>query len=225
MKTKKWVMLCLMLLLTGCSGMDMKVMSNEEYLAISPAERQEYLNSIKERDILIREKQRDEYQRGLAVEFESGGSAYTKIWDRHFKIVYVYPKNSAGMAGAGIETQAVLAMKTDENGDLVYEQDRISGMLKPVTILANVATQEELGRMLIRGGFQVAAGAVNGLGASLVHRLVNANDCSGGACGGSPIINQNLVKSEAFSGATSAIEAGINATVGATCPGGCVGLE
>lgn len=210
--TKLLAISAVVLLLSGCSSLT--VMSNEEFIAASPKEKQEYLDKMDAEEQSLESKRTREYLAGREVEFSAGNAKYTKIWDRQAKIVYVYPGHSPG--GTGIETQSILALRTDENGNVLYDQTG-----KPIVILANVATQEELGRVLIKGGFQVAAGAVNGMGASLINRLVNAGDCSNGGCG-TPIVNQNLVSSEARSAAESAVKAGVNAVLGSCPSGNCV---
>ncbi len=206
--------LAAILLLTACAGGG-TVMDNSDYLSADKAGRSAYLKKIQEEENALVEKRNVEYHLGRPVQFDTGDAKYTKQWDRQAKIVYVYPGHSPG--GMGIETQSILALRTDENGDVLYGPDN-----RPVTILANVATQEEFGRMMVKGGFQIASGAVNGMGASLINRLVSANnDCSNGGCG-NPIVNQNLVKSESVSGSNADVKTGINATLGGSCgPSGC----
>ncbi|MEY3784006.1 MAG: hypothetical protein RLZZ230_328 [Candidatus Parcubacteria bacterium] len=214
---KLLVMLTVVTLLSGCAiskGVVTESMDNAKYLASSEAERSAYLGQIQEEDQTLSQKRDIEYVLGRPVPFGDGDTRYIKQWDKFSKIVHVYPGHSPG--GNGIETQAVISMRTNDKGELLYDQTG-----RPIIILANVATQEELGRVLIKGGFQIAAGAVNGLGASLVNRLVNSGSCSGGNCGGSsPIINQNVVRSESTAGSLADVGVKIDTAIGGLCGSG-----
>ncbi len=210
--TKLLAISAVVLLLSGCGinkGVVTDSMDNADYLSASEAERSAYLNKIQAEEQALAKKRSTEYMLGRPVPFGDGDTRYTKQWDKDNSIVHVYPGHAPG--GTGIEAQSVLSMRTDENGNVLYDQTG-----KPIVILANVATQEELGRVLIKGGFQVAAGAVNGMGASLINRLVNAGDCSNGGCG-TQVVNQNLVSSKSDSTADAAVKAGVSAVLG-TCP-------
>jgi hypothetical protein len=198
-------------LLVACAshqGFVTETMNDADFVKASSEVKSQYLKVVKEESELLDSKKNVEYQSGRPVSFGDGDTWYVKQWDKAHKVVYVYPANSPG--GTGIETQSILSMRTDERGDLIYDQ---SG--RPLILLANVATQEELGRVLIKGAFQVLGAGVNGALAA----KIQADASCGDNCGNTTLINAGGSSSAAALSETVA-QSVLNAAFQSSCPSG-----
>lgn len=190
-------------------------MSDKDYLAAAPEDREAYLKAIKDEQVALATKLETEYRAGRPVTRGTSATGYTMQWDSFHKIVYIYPGHNPG--SMSIESESVMAYLTNEDGDILVE-DTPAGS-RPVKLLANVATQTGANRMLIQAGAQVFASGVNGALAAKI--AADANDCDG--CGGLPAINVN---SQASSGSIAeAVGTGNSTAVTGSCPsGGCLSV-
>jgi len=157
---------------------------------------------------------REIFEAGEPVQIGSEATGYTMLWAKPMGMTYIYPGHTNG--GMGMEQNAIMAIATDEHGNFIREQTR-GGGVRPVVVMANVATQEGLGRFLARGAFQVTGAAVNGA----VAAQIRANNTCSENCG-SPIFNRveaaSQSASEATGTGTASAASGDCATCGALRP-------
>ena len=149
----------LMLALGACSSVT-STMSDDRYLSAKEEKRQEYLAAIEEEDRILREKKEAEYQVGRPVIYERNGIFRTVQWDRKLGMIYIYPGKKTGLMS--LDTHGVIAVRATPDGKIKYDADGRGGE-RPTTFLANVATEQGLGRVLLQGGFQVLSFGANGL--------------------------------------------------------------
>ena len=128
------------------------------------------------------------YLRGDPVSYGNGRTGFTLQWNRIARMAYVYPGHTTG--AMGLDTSAMMAFATDAHGNTLAGNGG-----SPIVLLANVATQEGVGRFGLRLGTQVLGAAANG---ALAARI-NADATCSENCG-SPI--QIAVGSNSTSTAT-----------------------
>lgn len=214
------------LLLGACASTPMPGPSQSQWLQMSEADRlaaaeeaKAYRDSFQSWWVEIGQPL---YEARQPVRIGSGENGYTMQWHTlpgQFDAVTFYPgHNPEGMHGNNSE--GMYTALADKNGNILYRKDGKTGAVAPNKILANVTTSEDVNRMVVKGAFQVAAGALNGIGAA----IVRANDDCGDNCGNTTLINS----ANPVSLAESAAGAVSNAAVGITssgCPSGnCVAV-
>lgn len=207
---KKILSLVVVLLLTGCGtmgGMVTATMSDADFVSAAPEQRDAYLKNIQEEAFVLSTKKEVEYQSGRPVYYGDSKTGYTLQWNRRLGLVSVYPGHVTGPMG--MESAALLVLRADERGNIHYQQ--AGGVDKPTTILANVANQEALGRLFVKGGFQVLSAGANGALAAKIH----ANASCGENCDNIIMVNQG-----GNAGASAGAQAGANVDVNAVL-GGC----
>jgi hypothetical protein len=214
---KKFLSLVVVLLLTGCGtmgGMVTATMSDADFVSAAPEQRDAYLKNIQEEALVLSTKKEVEYQAGRPVYYGDSKTGYTLQWNRRLGLVSVYPGHITGPMG--MESAALLVLRADERGNIHYQQ--AGGVDKPTTILANVANQEALGRLFVKGGFQVLGAAANGAIAAKIH-----SDASCGEnCGNIVMVNQGG-NAGASAGAQAGANVDANIALGA-CPSGNCGV-
>lgn len=178
--------------------------NGDEFLAKSAEERQAELQEIADRGNAREEWMQAKYMAGEPFRSGDNNTGVTIHRDRITGIVSLYPGNDPdGADGPGSEGMYVTL--SDPTGELLFNRGP-QGQLAPIALLANVATEEDLARVVTKGLFQVATGAVSNLGAAIVNKRVPAvDDCDD--CGGPSVINQVL--SQAGSTSTSASESNV----------------
>jgi hypothetical protein len=217
MKKWRYVAFAMVFLSTGCStlkgGHVTPSMSDAAFVKADSEARNSYLKKIQEEDELLTVKKDVEYLAGRPVFYGDKATGFTIQWNKKLSLVSVYPGHITGQMG--LETAAVMVFKADGDGNIHYQNQ--GGVEKPTTLLSSVATQEGLGRLLVKGGFQVLSAGVNGALAA----KINSDASCGSDCG-----NVTMVNTGGNAGARSESQAGsrtdINAILG-SCPGGsCV---
>jgi len=198
----------LIMVLGACSSTT-GTMSDAKFLAAEAEARAEYLASIQEEDRILSRKKETEYEVGRPVVYERDGIFRTVQWDRELGMIYIYPGKKTGMMS--LDTHGVVVVRADSEGNIKYDADGRGGE-RPTTFLANVATEQGLGRVLLQGGFQVVSMGVNG---ALAAEIFSDGSC-GNNCG-----NINLVNQGGVSSATSLAEGTGNASAGASAAVGC----
>lgn len=140
------------------------------------------------------------YLSGEPVSIGNKQTGRTLMWDPLARVTYIYAGHTNGPGG--IERTSSQAFKTDEHGNPLTGQGQL---------LANVSTQEGIGRFASRLGVQAIAPMGSGLGAAAIH----ANNACDENCGDS-----NLLISQSSSESTATGTG--SATAGSGCPsGGC----
>ncbi len=219
---RAFVILFFVMAVTGCAstlpgGLVTPSMSDEDFVKASPEARDSYLKVIQEEDVLLTAKKDMEYQSGRPVFFGDKQTGFTMQWNKKLALVSIYPGHVSG--AMGMETAAVLVFKADAKGNIHYQNQ--GGVEKPTTLLANVATQEGLGRLFVKGGFQVLSASVNGAWAA----KIAADATCGANCGNVTMVNTG---SNALAGASSNAQSGanvdVNAVLGACPSGACTAI-
>ncbi len=199
-------------ILTGCStlqgGLVTPTMSDETFVKSTKEERESYLKVIQEEDVLLTAKKDTEYLAGRPVFYGDKQTGFTIQWNKKLALVSIYPGHITGQMGT--ESAAVLVFKADAKGNIHYQNQ--GGVEKPTTLLANVATQEGLGRLFIKGGFQVFSAGVNGAWAA----KINADAACKGDCGGNVTMVNTGGNALAGSTANSQSNAGMSMGLGCT---------
>ncbi len=215
----KYLILLFAVTLTGCStlqgGLVTPTMSDEDFLKKAPEARSTYLKKIQEEDVLLTAKKDVEYMTGRPVFYGDKSTGFTIQWNKKLSLVHLYHGHITNTMG--LESLAALTLKADSMGNIKYETQ--GGVEKPTTLLANVSTQEGLGRLFVKGGFQVLSAGVNGALAA----KINSNASCGENCNNVTMVNTG---GNALAGASSDAQSGavvdVNAVLG-TCPSGdCV---
>ena len=148
-------------------------MDNADFVRASAEDRAAYLNNVSAEDRLITQKRQAEYLAGRPVEYGNGRTGYTLQWNRIARMAYVYPGHTTG--AMGMETSAMMAFATDAHGNTLSGNGG-----SPIVLMANVATQEGLGRVALGLGTQVVGAAVNGS----IAAKINADGSCGENCMG-----------------------------------------
>jgi hypothetical protein len=199
------------LALTGCStlpgGFVTETMSDADFVKAAPEARESYLKTIQEEDVLLTSKKDVEYMAGRPVFYGDKASGFTIQWNKKLALVSVYPGHITSQVG--MESLAILVLKADAKGNIHYQNQ--GGVEKPTTLLANVATQEGLGRLFVKGGFQVLSAGVNGAWAA----KINADATCKGDCGGN--ITMVNTGGNALAGSSAQSLSSTNATIGLGC--------
>lgn len=213
---KLFIFLCSALTLTGCASMSgglvMPSMSDKDYYEASPETREAYLKNIQEEDNLIGLKKDTEYLAGRPVFYGDSSTGYTIQWNKKLALVAVYPGHTTGMMG--MESAALLVFKADSKGNIHYQNQ--GGVEKPTTLLSNTSTQEGVGRLFVKGGFQILGAGVNGLGAAIVQS--NAA-CKGDGCGNggdNVTLIENVIQARSYSDSQSGSKVDFKADLGCT---------
>jgi hypothetical protein len=159
--------------MTACAAgpYSTETMTNQDFLESSASEQDAYLAAVTHERAVLKSKNNTEFKAGRPVYFGTEDTGYTLLWDSDLEIVYVYPGHTSGAMGA--EQESMIALRSDSEGNVKYQS--INGVEQPTILLANVMTQEGIGRALLRGGFQVVSSSVNGAVAAKIY--TNQDDC------------------------------------------------
>lgn len=194
----------------GCAAVGSKAgggyvtptMSDAEYLKASPEEQEQYRGVVKEEYVSLEAKKDIEYISGRPVYYGDTDTGYTVQWDKRLETVFIYPGHVSDPMG--MQTQAIAMFRADTNGKMHFQN--VNGVEKPTTLLTNVATQEGLGRLLVKSGAQILAGAANGAIAAQIRANHGCDDC-----GNTTLINAGGNNSAgALSSAVSESGAGVD---------------
>jgi hypothetical protein len=173
--------------LTGCStlqgGLVTPTMSDKDFVAATTDARNAYLETIQKEDSILTLKKDMEYLAGRPVFYGDKQTGFTIQWNKKLSLVSVYPGHITSQLG--MESAGALLFKADARGNIHYQNQ--GGVEKPTTLLANVATQEGLGRLLVKGGFQVTSAGFNGVLAA----KINADGVCTDNCGNISIVGGN----------------------------------
>jgi hypothetical protein len=207
----KFLILLFALTLTGCAstlsgGLVTPSMSDEDFVKAAPEVRQTYLKTIQEEDVLLTAKKDTEYLAGRPVFYGDKSTGFTIQWNKKLSLVSIYPGHITSQLG--MESAAVLVFKADAKGNIHYQNQ--GGVEKPTTLLANVATQEGLGRLFVKGGFQVLSAGVNGAWAA----KINSDASCGNNCGNINMINTG---GNALAGSTANSQSNAGMSMGLGC--------
>lgn len=204
--------LALLPLLGACaastSGMVEKTMTDQQYLTLSEEKRGEYIAAITDEEDTLTSKKQAEYNAGRPVHYEDPetGLFRTIQWDKMLGMVYIYPGKYTG--ALTMNTHNVITVEATEDGKIKYHPDGRGGMRANV-FLANVASEEGVGRLLIRSGTQVLSSGFSGFAAAKVY----ADKKCGDNCGNITLNNGALSSSGAVSTANSEATTTINGTI------------
>jgi hypothetical protein len=171
---KSLVMLAFALFLGACAtnpGHVTPTMADADFIKAAPAERVKYLKDVEDEDSALTSKKGVEYVSGRPVYYGNEKTGYTLLWDKKLSLLHVFPGHNPG--AMSLETQGVLTLRTDAKGNIFYQKDG-SGVERPTTLLSNVATQEGIGRVILKGGFQVLGAVTNG---ALAAEIAKCKDC------------------------------------------------
>lgn len=206
------------LLTVGCASNSAfnpatQVISDKEFIQKSPEERYEYTQSLRDNSVILAEKKRAEYLAEMPVYTGTKDAGHTLIWNRQLQVVDLYSGHLSKQVA--MERQSQTQFLTNENGDLLLQS--INGVMKPTPILTSSQTQEDLGRVLVKGGLNILGASLNGA----VAAEIMSNEQCGSDCGGDiTLVNQGGVStSEAIAGAIS--NSAVNAVVGGCSTGKC----
>lgn len=202
MQYGKWVLVVAAFLMGGCatSSIVSPTMDNSDYLKATPEQQAAYQEAIKGEQKALAAKLQAELEAGRPVLYGDGATRFTlqKVvlpGDRDL-LAYYPGHNPEGLDGRNSEGMVVLV--TDKQGKVLYKGDN------PVTLLANVATNNDTGRDILTGLFPAI---FNGVGSAIVNKAVNCDGCNGN---GVTVVNQGGL---AVAGAISASDAHSNAVV------------
>ncbi len=145
---------------TGTNGNVGPGMSTDAYLALE--DRAGYEATQDNNAAVIADGRQRAYLRGEPVAYGTRQTGFTLQWNQIARMAYVYPGHSTG--AMGLETSAMMAFATDAHGNTL-----VNGGGSPAILLANVATQEGVGRFGLRLGTQVLGAAANGAIAANIH--------------------------------------------------------
>ena len=165
----------------GCASVGSKAgggfmtptMSDAEYLKASTEEQEQYRSVVVEEDVLLTPKKDTEYMAGRPIYYGDTDTGYTVQWDKRLGTVFIYPGHVTDPMG--LQTQAIAMFRADDQGAIHYQN--VGGVEKPTTLLTNVATQEGIGRLFVKSGAQVLAGAANGAIAAQIRANHDCDDC------------------------------------------------
>lgn len=186
------VILALFPMLGACAssmGMVKKTMTDEQYLSLSDEERGEYIATIADEEKALSLKKDAEYNAGRPVHYEDPetGLFRTIQWDKTLGMVYIYPGKYTSALNMNMHN--VVTVEATEDGKIKYYPDGRGGRRANV-FLANVASEEGIGRLLIRSGTQVLASGFSGAIAAKIY--TDNQDCGDG---GDIILNNGAVSS------------------------------
>lgn len=154
-------------------------MSDSEYLKVSETERVAYRDQLKSDTNDLAAKWQSELEAYLDVrtgDARTGTTIQCSWVPGSYNLINVYPgHNPPGMSGAASE--GFLTLVADKKCQPYYAIAE-DGTPSVVRLLSNVAAQEDIARVMAKGGFQVAGSLFSGVGAQA---LANAKDCDG--CG------------------------------------------
>jgi hypothetical protein len=186
MKLKLATLIPVAILVAGCStlpgGVVTPSMSDSDYVKAAPEAREAYLKAIREESEALTLKKTAEYQAERPVYYGDKVTGFTMLWNKKLQMVSVYPGHVSNPMG--METSSILVLRTDSEGGIHYQNQ--GGVEKPTTLLANVANQEGLSRLLLKGGLQVLGASVNG---ALAAKIAADASC-GNNCGNLTLIQQ-----------------------------------
>lgn len=204
-------------ILAGCGsnggGYLVKTMSDKDYLKASKEEQANYRQAVIKEEIDLQDKKLVEYKSGRPVTYGDKKTGYTLQWDKKLSLVHIYPGHNNGLMG--IEEESLLTLRSDENGNIKYQKfgNGAGGTYEqPTKFLANVATQEGLGRMFLKGGFQVGSAYMNGGYAADKY----SDDNCGDNCGN--LVVNNGSSSGSMSAASANTTSNLSSVIG--CPTG-----
>lgn len=192
---------------TAMPGPNTPTMPDADFVKAAPAERASYLKAIADEATALVSKKDAEYAVGRPIYNGNEKTGYTLQWDKKLSLLYIYPGHNPG--AMSLETQGVLALRTDAHGNIFYQKDG-QGVERPTTLLANVATQEGLGRVFLKGGFQVLSAGANG---ALAAKITSDAQCKEG-CGDTWNIQGGTALAQG--GAAVSVSQGGSSAAGAT---------
>ncbi len=171
-----WIIPAL-LAITACSagGPNTNVtptMTNASYVRASAEDRAAYLSNVQGEDALLTQKNQVEYLAGRPVHYGDGRTGYTLQWNRTMRTAYVFPGHTTG--AMGLDTSAMMAFATDAHGNTLAGNGG-----SPIVLLANVATQEGIGRFGLRLGTQVLGAGINGALAASINAAAQCSENCG----------------------------------------------
>lgn len=213
MKTmlKLLVILALLPLLGACAssttgmGMVKQTLSDKDFLALSEESRSEYVAAITDEEQALTSKKLAEYNAGRPVHYEDPetGLFRTIQWDKMLGMVYIYPGKYTG--AMNMNTHNVITVEATKEGKIKYYPDGRGGKRANV-FLANVASEEGVGRLLVRSGTQILSSGFSGFAAAKVYSDAECGD----NCGNITLNNGALSSAGAVS--TSVSEAATKVT-------------
>lgn len=223
MKTRltHMAVLALASLLTACStpggGSGRNTPTDAEILQMNQEDKLEtFVTEVEtEQEVLVNTKTRL-YKSELPVTFGNEKTGYTMQWDKFNRVVHYYPGHQT--SHFGIDQENTLSLMTDEEGRILFQNTR--GGIEPVRLLANVATQEGMGRVWSKLGVQFGSSVGANLGVGLINA---ATRCEGDECGGPTVINQVGASAGARSESISQQQSGVSVTTGGCASGTCAG--
>lgn len=192
-------------------GMVEQTLSDRDYLALSEEERSEYVSSISNEESALAYKKQAEYNAGRPVHYEDSktGLFRTIQWDKMLGMVYIYPGKSTG--ALTMNTHNVITVEATEDGKIKYYDDGRGGKRANV-FLANVASEEGIGRLLVRSGTQILSSGFSG---AVAAKIYTDNQCEGDECGGNSyyLNNSSGAMSQSLSESTSNAATNINSSI------------
>lgn len=210
--------LALVLLLGACSSTKLPGPSPIEYAEMSKEERAAAKTAVANLAEGFRAYWKDIgeplYLSHQPVRMGAKDSGYTLQWLRlpgDKDAVAFYQGHNP--EGTGNVTEAMYTAVADKKGNILWQENGKGGFA-PNKLLANVSTAEDLTRLWIRGVLQMGAAGVNGVGAAIVNKKMDCDDCGIG----SAVINQ------VTAGAISGSEANAIGK-GSASAGPCVGSD
>ncbi|MCA9359852.1 hypothetical protein KC850_02315 [Candidatus Kaiserbacteria bacterium] len=202
---------------TNGSGYLTETMDDDDFIRAKQDQKEAYLKAVVDEATALQWKKDTEYSAGRPVPYGDEKTGYTLHWDNKLLLVHIYPGHSNGMMG--IDEEALLTLQTDEKGNIKY-QELANGMggtyQKPTIFLANVATQEGLGRVLLKGGIQVGSSFMNGGYAADKYADAECGNNCGNIYNGS--MSQSLAEAAANVTANAAAEASGGCATGTCAP-------
>jgi len=110
------------------------------------------------------------YLSGEPVQIGNKQTGRTLMWDKFALVTYIYAGHTNG--GGGLEQNSTQSFRTSPDGNILLDNGQL---------LANVATQEGLGRFAARIGVQLAAPVFSGVAAAKIHTdAACKSNCGGG---------------------------------------------
>lgn len=178
MKLKRIIAVAVVMALSACAGGEGVVkdtfatptISNQQYMAMSAQERQNYLGAVAAEDRAITQKNDVEYLAGRPIHYGDSRTGYTVVWAKRVNQILFFPGHTSGAWGQ--ESQIALALAADNHG----QPRLVNGV--PIVLSASASHQEGLGRFFARGAFSVLSATMNGaVGAKITADAKCGNNC------------------------------------------------
>jgi hypothetical protein len=172
---------CLLALgLAACGGMPdhpIRTATSDQYIAMTEEQRTAEDERVRAQYAALTRQQENHYAAGIPVRVGDSRHGMTMQWLRSRGLVQISTDGNPN--GWNLATTAGTFLTiADERGNPVFNR-LPNGQLAPIPLLANVANQEGMERVVFRGITNVMAGLANGAGAAGIAAAFPCVGCRG----------------------------------------------